>query len=173
MRTPVAYKNEIRRRDYIWKSQVDFSVSKAKAYMYSLPYIGNEDKMMFEMKKLKMNMVNFEIINKILGYFRWHTQRQSADRLLTLIPLLSVEERDMFDVDFRKLDMVKHAQTYVYGIGRYYCGLDLLPPGHEIQQVLKLNTLDWNHDMKFASGANVKEIDLQSFSANVLNAQKF
>ena len=63
----------------------------------------------------------------------------------------------------------------MYGIGKYYCGLDLLAPMDPLKQVLKLNSLDFNHDIKFAvkSTANLPKKDLGDYTSAVLNASKF
>ena len=38
----------------------------------------------------------------------------------------------------------------MYGVGKYYFGLDLLPPDDPLQQIVKMNSLEFNHDIKFA-----------------------
>ena len=84
--------------------------------------------MMVEMKKLKMMNVNNKIMTDTLGYFRWHNLIHDTTKLLGLINHLSPEEAEIFDVDLRKVDNSLHAQVYTYGVGKYYCGLDILPP---------------------------------------------
>ena len=56
----------------------------------------------------------------------------------------------------------------MYGLGKYYCGLDLLPPSDQLQQILKLNSLENNHDRNFAKRALtfVKERNLNSLSTD-------
>ena len=84
---------------------------------------------------------------------------------------MNPEEAELFDIDLRRLDLVLHAKQSMYGVGKYYNGLDLLPPGDPLQQILKLNSLDYNHDIKFAmkSVKNFKERDLAKFTQAVLN----
>lgn len=84
--------------------------------------------MMAEMKKLKMMNVNNKIMTETLGYFRWHNLIHDTTKLLGLINHLSPEEAEIFDIDLRKVDNPLHAQVYMYGVGKYYCGLDILPP---------------------------------------------
>ena len=71
--------------------------------------------------------------------------------------------------------MILHSKQSLYGIGKYYNGLDLLPPNDPLQQILKLNSLDYNHDIKFAlkSIKNFKSKDLSKFTPAVLNGLKF
>ena len=63
---------------------------------------------------------------------------------------MDAEEAEIFDIDIRNIDNNLHAQTFMYGVGKYYCGLDILPPNDSLKQVLKLNSLDLNHDIKFS-----------------------
>ena len=105
---------------------------------------------MLLMKQLKMMMVNNEIMTKVLGYFRWHNIFSDSTATLSLIGCLSAQEQQIFDLDLRKLDLNAHAQIFMYGVGKYYCGLDLLPPDDPLKQVLKLSAIDYNYDIKFA-----------------------
>ena len=65
----------------------------------------------------------------------------------------------------------------MYGLGKYYCGLDLLPPSDQLQQILKLNSLENNHDRNFAKRALtcVKERNLNSLitEQGILDQGKF
>ena len=63
----------------------------------------------------------------------------------------------------------------MYGVGKFYCGLDLLPPDDSLQQILKLNSLESNHDLKFAlkSVTHFKRQDLNQFYSGVLDNSKF
>ena len=124
------------------------------------------------MKKFKMMQVNKQIMTKTIGYFRWHNLIHDTTKLLSLMNYLDPEESEIFDVDLRKLDNALHAKIYMYGIGKYYCGLDILPPMDPLQQVLKLNSLDFNHDIKFAlkSTSNFKKQDLCNFTGAVPNS---
>ena len=83
---------------------------------------------MHEMKRLKMMHVNNKIMTQTIGYFRWHNLIHDTTKLLNLMTYLDPVEAEMFDVDLRKLDNALHAQVYMYGVGKYYCGLDILPP---------------------------------------------
>ena len=63
---------------------------------------------------------------------------------------MDAEEAEIFDIDLRNIDHNLHANVFMYGVGKYYCGLDILPPMDPLKQVLKLNSLDLNHDIKFS-----------------------
>ena len=80
------------------------------------------------MKRLKMMQVNNKIMTQTIGYFRWHNLIHDTTKLLNLMTYLDPTEAELFDVDLRKLDNGLHAQVYMYGVGKYYCGLDILPP---------------------------------------------
>ena len=73
------------RRDYLRGIKLDGLIQTAKIKIASLPYIGNEKKMMTEMKKLKMMNVNNKIMTETLGYFRWHNLIHDTTKLLGLI----------------------------------------------------------------------------------------
>lgn len=64
---------------------------------------------------------------------------------------------------------------FMYGVGKFYCGLDLLPPDDPLQQIMKLNGLDSNHDLKFAlkSVQNFRRQDLNEYYDGVLDNSKF
>ena len=49
-------------------------------------------------------------------------------KALDLMTYLDEREAEIFDVDLRKLDNALHAKVYMYGVGKYYCGLDILSP---------------------------------------------
>ena len=109
-------------------TKFDEIVSMAKIKLASLPYLRDEDKMKFEMKKMNMRDVNKKIMTKTLGYFRWHNLLHDVTKLLGLIRHLDHEESEIFDIDLRRVDNTLHAKVYMYGVGKYYCGLDILPP---------------------------------------------
>ena len=131
--------------------------------------------MMQEIKRFKMMAVNKKIITETLGYFRWHNLHHDMTKLLGLIQYLSPEEAEIFDIDLRKLNFPLHAKVFMYGVGKYYSGLDILSPMDPLKQVLKLNSLDFNHDIKFALKATTSFAmkDLGNYSQAVLNGQKF
>lgn len=83
---------------------------------------------MEELRKLKMKLTTFEITTKTLGYFRWKDSIHVTKKLLGMIKYQSSEDVDLFDIDIRKIDMPLHAKVFMYGVGKFYCGLDLLPP---------------------------------------------
>ena len=72
--------------------------------------------------------VNTNIMTETIGYFRWHNLIHDTTKLLGLMTLLDPVEAELFDVDLSKINMDNHAKNYMYGIGKYYNGLDLLPP---------------------------------------------
>ena len=53
----------------------------------------------------------------------------------------------------------------MYGVGKYYNRLDLIPHNDDLKQVLQLNSLDYNHDIKFAlkNTQNFRNKDLLDF----------
>ena len=112
-----------------------------------------------------INFFGAEVVNFVVIWMFF------VQKLLDLIQYLNPEEAELFDIDLRRLDLVLHAKQSMYGVGKYYNGLDLLPPGDPLQQILKLNSLDYNHDIKFAmkSVKNFKERDLAKFTQAVLN----
>lgn len=63
----------------------------------------------------------------------------------------------------------------MYGVGRFYRGLDLISPLDDMQQILQLNSLNLNQDVKFALNyaRKIKKRDLSDFTAAVLNNEKF
>ena len=87
-------------------TKFDEIVSMAKIKLASLPYLRDEDKMKFEMKKMNMRDVNKKIMTKTLGYFRWHNLLHDVTKLLGLIRHLDHEESEIFDIDLRRV--VKH-----------------------------------------------------------------
>jgi hypothetical protein len=89
-------------------------------------------------------------MTKTLGYFRWYNSFSDSTKTLSLCSHLDEEEKELFDVDLRKVDPELNAQIFMYGVGKYYCGLDILPPNDQLRQILKLNSIDYNHDIKFA-----------------------
>ena len=60
------------------------------------------------------------------------------------------EEAELFDLDLRKVNNDKAAKTYMYGVGRYYCELDLISPKDDFQPAFKLSGLNTGHDIRFA-----------------------
>lgn len=124
------------RRDYLRFVNMDFMFQAAKVKLAELPYIGSKDKLMMEMKKYKMLAVNHEIMTKTIGHFRWHNEKHELNKLLSLISTLSPEEQELFDVDLRKLNQSEHAKIFMYGVGKYYGGLDLIPHDDDLRQVL-------------------------------------
>ena len=75
-----------------------------------------------------MMHMNQQIMIETISYFRWHNEIHETKTLLSLIKFMSPEEADLFDIDLRKIDMDIHAQYFMYGVGKYYQHLDLLPP---------------------------------------------
>jgi hypothetical protein len=146
-----------------------------KLKMQNLPYVGDKQKAKNTLKRLGMAHVNYKLVIDIIQFFRWHNQFHEIKKLLSLMNYLNPEEAELFDVDVRKIDLALHAKQSLYGIGKYYNGLDLLPPNDPLQQILKLNSLDYNHDIKVALNAikNFKSQDLSKFTQSILNAQKF
>jgi len=71
--------------------------------------------------------------------------------------------------------MAEHAKIFMYGVGKYYQGLDLIPHDDDLKQVLQLNSLDYNHDIKFAlkCASSYKQRDLSEFASSVLDSKKF
>ena len=55
-----------------------------------------------------------------------------------MIPLMHPDEKELFDIDIRKLDHEKHALVNAYGIAKYINGQDLLPPDDDLQQIFQL-----------------------------------
>jgi len=78
-------------------------------------------------------------------------------------------------VDILKLDTTLHAHNYVYGIGKFFMGLDLLPPHDDLKQIIQLNSFGYCHDLRFAFSKrrSVAQKDLSVFSKGVLSQEKF
>ena len=51
-----------------------------------------------------------------------------VDELLGLIDHLDDEEAELFDIGLRTLNSDRHGKIYMYGVGKYYCHLDLVSP---------------------------------------------
>ena len=75
-----------------------------------------------------MLAVSLDINTTVIGYFRVKKELPKVDKLLSLIAFLNKEEAELFDIDVRKIDFIHHAKQMMYGTGRYYNKLDLLPP---------------------------------------------
>lgn len=175
MSQPQAYKQDLTRREYNRNIKLETFKAMVKIKLNSIPYLGSEKRMMDEQKKIKMKLTTAQITTKTLGYFRWHNEIHETRNLLGMIRFLSREEADLFDVDIRRIDMRQHAQVFMYGVGKYYCGLDILPPDDPQQQILKLNCIDYNHDIKFAldSVVQFKKQDLGAYFSSTLDNSKF
>ena len=115
------------------------------------------------------------INTEIIGHFRFKRETHRVDKLLTRHSQLSPEEQELFNIDVRTIDLLYHAKEMMYGTGRFFNNSDLLPPGGSLQQILKLNSLEFNHDVKFALRGikNFNRLDLATFSDAVMNGQKF
>lgn len=114
--------------------------------------------------------MSYEVVRNTIGYFRWHNQIDRVDNLLGLIKHLDEEEAELFDVDLRHIDNEMSAKTYMYGVGKYYCGLDLISPIEDLQQIVKLNSLSTGHDVRFAMSHTLWTIspgDLKAFNHTV------
>ena len=76
-------------------------------------------------------------------------------------------------MDMRKVNLnhPSHAKVYMYGIGRFYNGLDLLSPYDDLQQVQRRHMLDYSHDLKFSvtKMLNNSTRDLKGFRDAIIN----
>ena len=125
------------------------------------------------MKQYGVKMKNAEVNVKTLGYFRWHEKFNKSDKLLGLMKYLDAEERELFNVDVKNLDQIRHGQIFEYGIGRYYMNLDLQSPTGDMQQILPLNQIALGEDLKFAMKTKMQPLNTNSFKATILSNQKF
>ena len=139
----------------------------------SLPLVGSEKRLIRETKKAKAVAWTHWFGTKPSAYFRWHLQFHTAETLLAQMAFLDPEERVLFNVDVRKLDQDRHAELNMYGVGRFFFGLDLLAPDDNVQQILPLNSMERGDDLKFAMKAKFQKQDLASFTSAVVNGQKF
>jgi len=80
-----------------------------------------------------MANVNYRIVIDIIQFFRRHNQIHDNKKLLSLINYLNPEEAELFDIDIPKIDLILHSKQSLYGVGKYYNGLDLLPPNDPLQ----------------------------------------
>ena len=92
----------------------------------------SQEKRQQEEKILKGMAISIEVTRKTLLHLRSHNHIDRIDNLLGMIQLLDEEEAEIFDLDLRKIDNNKSAKTYMYGVGRYYCGLDLISPSDDM-----------------------------------------
>lgn len=126
-------------------------------------------------KVMKLIMTDYFIQVNTFGYFRWHNCIHDTTQLLAMMKYLNAEEAELFNIDLRKLDTSKHAQLFAYGVGKHYQGHDILPPDDDLQQILRVNNISFNHDINFArkSLEKIKQKDLLDYTQTVLSPQKF
>ena len=48
--------------------------------------------------------------------------------MLGLIEHLDDEEAELFELDLRKVQNNVHGKLFMYGVGKFYCGNDLISP---------------------------------------------
>jgi len=99
-----------------------------KAKFVALPFFGNEKLKLQEQKRLFGLMISYHLLTTTLGYFRHHNQFCLVDKMLGLIEHLDDEEAELFELDLRKVQNNVHGKLFMYGVGKFYCGNDLISP---------------------------------------------
>lgn len=122
-----------RRRVYRLMAKKEMLVHMAKANLHGLPLIGDKKKKMQELKRLNYAMRNFAINEKTFSYFRYHNQIHDTTKLFQLWQHVDASERELFDFDSRKVDPVLLGRLNMYGVGRFYRGIDLVSPADDLQ----------------------------------------
>ena len=63
----------------------------------------------------------------------------------------------------------------MYGVGKFYCGNDLISPIDDLQQILKLNSLDRAHDLRFAfsNAFKIPSKNIEAFRDAIINETRF
>lgn len=112
--------------DRVMAKKISWQQKRVK--IAGMPYIGSEEHQFKEEQKLKALKKSYKVSRHTLGYFKMHSQIDTIDKLLGLIDHLDEEEAEIFNIDLRKVNNIEHVKLSLYGVGRYYCGLDLVSP---------------------------------------------
>lgn len=66
---------------------------------------------------------------------------------------MSLEEREMFNIDINTYEVGDMFMHNIYGIQRYYLKEDVIPLEANYKQLLQKNRVDWFHDLRVAQDA--------------------
>lgn len=70
---------------------------------HSLPYIGQKEQFFYYAKRLTTGVRNLDNITSI-QHFSWKNEIHETKKIFEMISMIDPEEREMFDLDFRKID---------------------------------------------------------------------
>ncbi len=138
--------------------------------------VGDKEKKIALSKELGLAEYNKHLILDTFGFYSEHKQYHDTKKLTDMIPYMDKEQQELFIIDVRKLDIDYHAKLFAYGLGKFYCGHDILPPGDNLQQILQLYDLAPNHDIQFAIQGlkSFEEKDLNAICpASALNLERY
>lgn len=120
------------RDDFKRKQQQAVQLIKAKMTLASLPEIGSKEQKVALGRDLAMIEYNSSLVLDTFGFYSEHKQYHDTKNLTDMISYLDKEEAELFDIDVRRLDIDYHAKLFSYGIGKFYQGHDLIPPGDNL-----------------------------------------
>ena len=101
----------------------------------------------------------------------WHYESQ---KILDVLGRLSVQDREEFDCDCRKLDWPKYLSYYVKGLSIWALNEDQVEPSHGLDQIMLKNYKLFDN-VRFTLGVRESFIEKDSivYERGILNEQRF
>lgn len=84
-------------------------------------------------------------------YFRQNSWVYDDKEYISMCDSLNEHDKQEFFIDIRKIDIHKEGRNYQYGLAKFYLHEDIPAIDSGLRQVVQMNQLMFNHDLRFGS----------------------
>jgi len=108
-------------------------------------------------------------------YFFSHFWKFDDRQYCRMCDSLNKHDAEEFLIDMRKIELVGEGKHYVHGLAKYYLLEDIPVINSDLRQIVQMNQLGFNHDLRFSS-KTYKELqyrDLKDIYPFILDPSKY
>lgn len=148
--------------------------SKALSLASKLPFIGSSK---MQQQSQLINKVADRMENVAVNYqhFLVNTWKFDDKNYLRMCDRLNEHDKREFFIDLRKLDVQAEGSNYIHGLAKYYLQEDIPAIDSGFRQVVQMNQLQFNHDVRFGIACyhDVNQKDLKDLYPSILDPSKY